>query len=71
MSTYFTTYSPLYGGGEVSTLKVDTYSPNIGEFVHTLKLLSCTWGNVTSFKVDTYSPNTGEKQCRNFFDMSF
>ena len=35
MSTFFTTYSPLYGE-KVTTFKVDTYSPNIGEHMHTL-----------------------------------
>ena len=35
MSTLFSTYSPILGG-KVATFKVDTYSPNMGEYVHTL-----------------------------------
>ena len=32
MTTFFATYSPLYGE-KVTTFKVNTYSPNIGEYV--------------------------------------
>ena len=64
MSTFFTPYSSLYGE-KVTTFKVDTYSPSIGEYVNILKLVTFSHiqENKCPLKVITYSPNMGESVC--------